>query len=107
VLIELMPVIAKTILPNGTYDEKLRLQEEMEKQIANSNQQKETSLKELYNTLAFEQDSKLIHQFFEQAKEERAEKLRNKFKLWKQNEEGKFDSLWIQLKKDYLSKQEN
>ncbi len=36
-LIELMPVIAKTILPSGSYDEKVMLREEMEIEIANSN----------------------------------------------------------------------
>src|SRR6185436_4617158 len=51
-LIELMPVIAKTLLPAGTYDEKVKLREEMEKEIAHSNINKEQELKELYNTLA-------------------------------------------------------
>ena len=51
-LIELMPVIAKTLLPAGTYDEKVFLREEMEKEIANSNIRKEQELKELYNSLA-------------------------------------------------------
>jgi len=46
VLIELMPVIAKTLLPNGTYDEKIRLREEMEKTVAQSNIKKEEALKE-------------------------------------------------------------
>lgn len=46
-LIELMPVIAKTILPSGTYDEKAMLRENMEKEIARSNISKEQKLKEL------------------------------------------------------------
>ncbi len=75
VLIELMPVIAKTLLPDGTYDEKVRLREAMEKTIANSNKEKEQSLKELYNQFAFEQDSDFIKQFFEESKQERKEKM--------------------------------
>ena len=63
-LIELMPVIAKTLLPAGTYDEKVFLRETMEKEIANSNTRKEQELKQLYNTLAQQNDSELITAFF-------------------------------------------
>ncbi len=107
VLIELMPVIAKTLLPNGTYDEKVRLREEMEKAIANSNTAKEQSLKELYNQTAFEQDSNFIKQFFDEAKQERNRKMTAKLQRWKKDEEQGFDSVWVDLKKDFLSKQEN
>ena len=107
VLIELMPVIAKTLLPNGTYDEKVRLREAMEKAIVNSNTTKEQSLKELYNQLAFEQDSNFIQQFFDQAKEERRKKMMEKLQHWNKDEEQSFDSVWLDLKKNFLSKQEN
>lgn len=107
VLIELMPVIAKTLLPNGTYDEKVRLREEMEKAMVNSNTTKEQSLKELYNQLAFEQDSIFIQQFFDQAKEERRKKMMEKLQRWNKDEEQSFDSVWLDLKKNFLSKQEN
>jgi hypothetical protein len=107
VLIELMPVIAKTILPVGAYDEKVRLREEMEKEIAARNTRKETDLKELYNQLAFEQDSEFIKDFFEQAKQQRKEKMLEKLNRWKKNEDKSFDSVWANLKKDFLTKQEN
>jgi hypothetical protein len=107
VLIELMPVIAKTILPAGAYDEKAKLREEMEKEIARRNTRKEADLKELYNQLAFEQDSEFIKQFFEQAKQERKEKMLEKLNRWKKSEDKSFDSIWTNLKKDFLSKQEN
>ncbi len=107
VLIELMPVIAKTLLPNGTYDEKVKLREEMEKIIANSNTEKEQSLKELYNQMAFEQDSNFIKQFFDEAEQERYEKMLKKFQTWKQEDTQSFDSVWEDLKKDFLTKQEN
>jgi len=107
VLIELMPVIAKTLLPNGTYDEKVRLRETMEKTIANSNIEKEQSLKELYNQLAFEQDSDFIHQFLEQAKQERKEKMLEKLQRWRKKDDESFDSVWSNLKRDFLTKQEN
>ena len=107
VLIELMPVIAKTLLPNGTYDEKVRLREEMEKAIVTSNTEKEKQLKELYNQIAFEQDSELMKQFFADAKEERNQKMMVKLQRWKKDEEQSFDSVWVDLKKNFLSKQEN
>ena len=107
VLIELMPVIAKTLLPNGTYDEKVRLREEMEKAIVNSNTSKEQDLKELYNQMAFEQDSAFMQQFFAEAKEDRNQKMRDKLQRWKKDEDQSFDSVWTDLKKNFLSKQEN
>lgn len=107
VLIELMPVVAKTLLPNGTYDEKVRLQEEMEKTTINSNIQKEQQLKELYNQKAFEQDSAFVEDFFIQAKEERKQKMMDTLAKWKQNNDESFDSMWTDLKKNFLTKQEN
>lgn len=107
VLIELMPVIAKTLLPNGTYDEKVRLRELMEKVIVTGNHNKEQQLKELYNQLSFEQDKEFIRHFFEEAKSERQQKLRNKLQRWKDSEDEKFDSVWEDLKRNILTKQEN
>ncbi len=64
ILIELMPVIAKTLLPSGSYDEKVMLREEMEVDLANTNRQKEQQLKEMYNQMAFENDKEAITAFF-------------------------------------------
>jgi hypothetical protein len=61
----------------------------------------------LYNQLAFEQDSDFIRQFLEEAKQERKEKMLEKLKAWRRKEEGSFDSVWKNLKKDFLTKQEN
>ena len=107
VLIELMPVIAKSILPSGAYDEKVRLIETMEKATAASNTQKEQELKELYNQLAFEEDSSFIHQFFSLSQNKREEKMMEQLQRWKKDEEQSFDAVWVNLKKDFLSKQEN
>lgn len=107
VLIELMPVIAKSILPVGAYDQKVRLREELEKETAVSNTKKERDLKELYNQLAFEQDSTFIKTFFDHAAKEREEKMMDKLQRWKGSEEISFDSVWTNLKRDFLSKQEN
>ena len=107
VLIELMPVIAKSLLPDGSYDEKVRLRELMEKAVTQSNHNNEQALKELYNKMAFEQDGIFITDFFDQSKKERQQKMLAKLQAWKNEEIKSFDNVWEDLKKDFLTKQEN
>ncbi len=107
VLIELMPVIAKTMLPSGTYDEKVQLTEQMELLIAKSNQLKAQELKELYNQLAKNQDESLLRQFFDTASTSRKEKMSQQFSHWKTDTSESFDGFWERIKKDMLTKQEN
>ena len=106
-LIELMPVIAKTILPSGSYDEKVMLREEMEMEIAHSNIRKEQQLKELYNQMAFDYDKEAITAFFSLTKEDRTEKMKSFSKKWKEENHQTFDGLWEKMKKEILTKQEN
>jgi len=105
-LIELMPVLAKTLIPAGTYDEKVRLREELEKEIALSNHTKEKDLKELYNRLATENDEAFLYQFFELSKEERKRKMKEGLERWGKTEQS-FDGFWVKLKRNILTKQEN
>jgi phosphate/sulfate permease len=105
-LIELMPVIAKTLLPAGVYDDKVRLRQELEGTIAISNNSKELQLKEIYNQLAFEKDEELIRSFFETSQDHRKEKVNNELKTWKESG-GSFDNFWSRIKKDLLTKQEH
>jgi len=107
VLIELMPVIAKSLLPDGTYDEKVRLKEIMEKQVAETNIQHEGRLKEMYNRLAYEQDNEFIKEFFDEARNERKQKMRDRLQRWKESDNKSFDTLWESLKRDVLTRQEN
>ena len=106
-LIELMPVIAKTMLPSGSYDEKVIRREELEIEIANSNIRKEQELKEMYNQLAFENDAEAIRYFFSITKDDRNEKLKAFSKKWKEENHQTFDGLWEKMKREILSKQEN
>ncbi len=106
-LIELMPVIAKTILPSGSYDEKVMMREEMEIEIANGNMRKEQQLKELYNQMAYDNDSEIITSFFTLTKEDRSEKIKAFSKKWKEENHQTFDGLWERMKKEILTKQEN
>ncbi|MBC7867871.1 MAG: DUF4407 domain-containing protein, partial [Gloeobacteraceae cyanobacterium ES-bin-316] len=106
-LIELMPVIAKTLLPSGSYDEKVMLREELEIEIANSNIKKEQLLKEWYNQLAFENDKASITAFFSLTKEDREEKMKLFSTKWKEENHQTFDGLWEKMKREILTKQEN
>ena len=106
-LIELMPVIAKTMLPSGTYDEKTMLREEMEADIAHSNIRKEQMLKEMYNQAAFDNDAAAITAFFSLTKDDRNEKMQAFSKRWKEENHQTFDGLWEKMKKEILTKQEN
>jgi phosphate/sulfate permease len=105
-LIELMPVIAKTLLPAGVYDEKVRLRQRLENDIANSNHAKEHELKELYNQLAFEHDAELVRNFFEASQDERKQKVADELRQWKESGDS-FDTFWSRIKKDLLTKQEH
>jgi hypothetical protein len=106
-LIELMPVIAKILLPNGSYEEKVQLREQLEKDLTRNNHTRELALKELYNQTAFEQDSGFIKEFFVQTEQERKEKMMAQVKTWKEDKDRSFDSMWDDMKRDMLTKQEN
>jgi phosphate/sulfate permease len=106
-LIELMPVLSKTLLPAGTYDEKVKLTEDMEKEIAEGNQIKEKQLKELYNRLAHENDTSFIEHFFASTSRERNEKMKSRLQKWTDDDDETFDNMWERLKNDMLTKQEN
>ncbi|MES2330981.1 MAG: DUF4407 domain-containing protein [Bacteroidota bacterium] len=106
-LIELMPVISKILLPEGTYDEKVMLREQIEKELTQNNHKRELALKELYNQTAFEQDSGFIKDFFTQTEKERKEKMMDQLAAWKEEKTKSFDGLWDDMKRDMLTKQEN
>lgn len=106
-LIELMPVIAKTMLPSGSYDEKVMLREEMEIDIAHGNMKKEQQLKELYNQMAYDNDVEAIRSFFSLTKEDRNEKMKAFSNKWKDENHQTYDGLWERMKKEILTKQEN
>lgn len=106
-LIELMPVIAKTLLPSGSYDEKVMLREEMEIDMANINIRKEQQLKEIYNQMAFDSDKEAISSFFSLTRDDRNEKIRAFSKKWKEENHQTFDGFWEKMKKEILTKQEN
>lgn len=74
-LIELMPVIAKSLLPAAVYEERVALRESMEKKLAARNSEREAAVREHYNQLSLEHDQETIRDFFASASRSRAERL--------------------------------
>ena len=104
-LIELMPVIAKTILPSGTYDEQAMLQENMEKEIAQTSINKTKQLKEFYNDLAYQNDVEIMTAFFDLTKKDRINKIKENSQTWSEGNGGTFDDLATNMKRTLLTGQ--
>jgi phosphate/sulfate permease len=105
-LIELMPVIAKTLLPDGSYDEKVRLREAVEKELTQKNHERELALKELHNQSAFEQDSQFIKDALKEADTARKQNMKESISTWKNERTSSLDETWKDLKRDMLLQQE-
>jgi uncharacterized LabA/DUF88 family protein len=107
VLIELMPVIAKTLLPAGTYDEKVQLREDMERGLTKRNTDREMALKEHFNDAALQADKEAIDTFFELSRDHRQQKMNGLASQWNADKYQSFDGLWRKMKKDILTRWEN
>lgn len=105
ILIELMPVISKMMLPAGSYEQKVVMREEMEKEIISRNIEHERNLKQYYNQVAFEADKTFIGRFVEDTANERKQHLKAKVSNWAPPLQT-YDEVWSDVKKDMLSKQE-
>jgi hypothetical protein len=106
-LIELMPVIAKSLLPSGPYDEKVTLREALEIELTQNNHRRELALKELYNQTAFEKDTDFIKEFFTESEADRKSKMKEQFENWRTNSDKSFDTVWGDMKEQLLTKEEN
>ena len=106
-LIEIMPVIAKSLLPAGSYDEKVKLRETLEFALTAQNHRRELELKEQYNQTAFIQNSQLIKDFFSVSNSNRQEKMKEQFKKWQTDDAHSFEQVWEKMKRDILTKEEN
>ncbi|MBK8086599.1 MAG: DUF4407 domain-containing protein [Chitinophagaceae bacterium] len=105
-LIELMPVIAKTILPVGVYDEKVKQRESLEKIMAEESADYEKEMKRLYNKLAMQQDTETMEEFFRMQKDEQKAKLTHFGKEWKRNDEN-VQGFWEKIKQQMIGRPEN
>ena len=106
-LIELMPVIAKTLLPAGTYDERVRLQEELEKEMSKRNITRDQELKEYYNDAALAADKMAIDDFFRTSQQRRFEKMNAYSHSWTSDKHQSFDGLWQKMKREIMTRWEN
>lgn len=107
ILIELMPVIVKGLLPSGAYEEKVALRENLEKEMAYENIQREKELKTLYNTLAHDSDREVLRAFFQESMKDRRRKMDELAANFRGDKRETFDRMWEQIKFSILSKQEN
>lgn len=105
-LIELMPVIAKTLLPDGSYDEKVRLREALEKELTQKNHERELTLKEMHNQSAFEQDIQFIKDALTEADTERRKKMKEQITAWQTNNNSSLNTTWQEMKRDTFLQQE-
>lgn len=107
VIFELIPVISKLFLMTGSYDEKVRLKDELETELAISNKARELKLKMEYNNLSEREDSELLTQLFKDFSSKRLERMNGSVSSWSSSEVMTFDQLWNRIKDEVLSKQEN
>jgi hypothetical protein len=105
-LIELMPVIAKTLLPVGVYDEKVKQREALETLMITESSDYEKEMKRKYNKLAMQQDTETMEEFFRMQKEEQKAKLNHFGKDWKRNDEN-VQGFWEKIKQQMIGRPEN
>ena len=105
-LIELMPVIVKSLLPSGPYEEMVRLNEESEKDMAKRNIDRQQGLKAYFNDAAIKADQQAIDAFFEVTQQRRVEKMDQLSEKWSGDKYQSFDGLWKKIKSEVLTRQE-
>ncbi|MEO7264365.1 MAG: DUF4407 domain-containing protein [Ferruginibacter sp.] len=106
VLIELMPVIAKTMILTKNYDEKLLLVEKMEMETAKSKMDRIMARRESFEQQVAEYDETATRELFKTQTKVSNEKIEALARQWKENEIGSFDAVWQLAKNDILSRQE-
>lgn len=107
VIFELLPLISKLFLPTGSYDEKVKIRDEIETEIAISNKARELHLKHLYNDLTREEDEELIKRFNGAIREKRYGRINASLDEWADSRNRSYDDLWVKIKSELLGKMEN
>lgn len=92
VLFELIPIISKLYLPTGSYDERLRLQDEMELNMAEYNQEQSLELKKYFNDVAQDSDKYLATELYKKLPDHRDEKIDELMQEWKASPTQSFNS---------------
>ncbi len=103
ILIELMPVITKTLLPSGSYEKKVALQEELEISLAETQHSRQLELENYIAEIGFAEDKEMVTTFFNQTKKERGEKTSDFTTEWKEGEPESFAGLLQKFKRNILT----
>ncbi|MBN8835869.1 MAG: DUF4407 domain-containing protein [Sphingobacteriia bacterium] len=101
VLIELLPVLSKTFLPSGSYEQRIALTEQNEKLLIKQLFNQQLKLHQLKSQLAFEADSSISKEYFANTETLSKEKSNDLIQNWKQQNISKKE-LWNLLKKDLM-----
>lgn len=103
ILFELIPIISKLYLPTGSYDEKVKLRDEIEIELAVSNKDRELEIKHLHNDLVKTEDSELIKRLFTDSTNKRIDRVQSDINKWRSSENGSFDELCSKVKAEVLA----
>jgi len=106
ILFELIPIISKLYLSTGSYDEKVKIRDEIEIEMAVSNKDRELELKHLHNDLVKTEDSELIKKLYTDSTEQRLDRIQTDLNKWRANENGSFDELSSKVKAEVLARLE-
>ncbi len=105
-LIELMPVIAKSMLPDGPYADMIRLTEDNDRERHRRNMQHINSLGDYYNQRLLDADKQAIDHFFETTRQVREAKVEEEAMLWRNDRFTSFDGFWRKMKREWMGRME-
>lgn len=91
VLFELIPIISKLYLPTGSYDEKVKLQDELELKLAHINQEQNLDFQQHTYKVAQEADKLLSSELYKLAPPKQQEQLELMFEEWKTSPQQSFE----------------
>lgn len=105
-LIELMPVIAKSMLPDGPYSDYVKLTEDNDRDRQRRNIQHLNALSDHYNQRLLDADKQAIDHFFDTTRPLREEKVEEEAALWRNERFTSFDGLWRKMKREWMGRME-
>lgn len=98
VLFELIPIISKLYLPTGSYDEKVKLQDDLELKMAHINQEQNLDFHQHTYAVAQESDKLLSSELYKQVPIKQQEKLDELMEEWKASPQLSFEDFLDQVK---------
>ncbi|HTJ13605.1 MAG TPA: DUF4407 domain-containing protein [Dinghuibacter sp.] len=102
-LIEVMPVVAKLLLPKGEYEARVAQSVELGVYRAGLAAEREKELEAYYQEKSLESDKAAVDQFFEESRDARAELGRN---VVDKNDGRSYSQMWKRFRRQALSSRE-